>query len=391
MNLILVLLAAPLLLATTYLLLLTVLSGRRSAPICAQRDQKFLIIVPAHDEAAGIARTVESLKSLDWPADQFRTLVIADNCSDDTASIAREAGAQVLERSDANLRGKGYALKLAYEHALEESWADAVVVIDADTDTSPLMLRAFAARLEQGAGAVQAFYGVRNPMASWRTRLSTIALAIFHRLRGRGRERLGLSSGLRGNGMCFALEALRKVPHRAFSLVEDLEYGIELGRAGIRVWYADEAEVLADMVSGEKAARSQRERWEGGRLRMAQTHGPRLLADALRQRSAVLLDLAADVLTPPLGYIGLGSLLLVLLAFGLLMLQLVSVVVALIAVVPLLIVLLHVARGVSLSGLGLRAWLDIAMAPFYVLWKLSLMLRRKAGKKDDWIRTQREP
>ena len=98
--------------------------------------------------------------------------------------------------------------------------------MDADTLVSPNLLRAFAARLDAGAAAVQARYGVRNPDASWRTRLMAIAFALFHDLRSLGRERLGLSAGLRGNGMCFSTRLLREVPHQAFSVVEDLEYGL---------------------------------------------------------------------------------------------------------------------------------------------------------------------
>ena len=389
-DVLLLVLSAPLLVISAYLLLLTVLSGKPAVPARQEPQTRFLVIVPAHDEAAGIGRTVKSLFALDWPAELRRVLVVADNCADNTAAIARAAGAEVVERTDANLRGKGYALQLAYEIATRESWAHAVVVIDADTDTDPGLLRAFAARIRAGAQAVQAFYGVRNPRASWRTRLVTIALAIFHRLRGRGRERLGVSSGLRGNGMCFTLETLRVVPHNAFSLVEDLEYGVALGRAGIRVWYADEAEVRADMVATEQASRSQRQRWEGGRLHFARQNGAPLLLQALRERSPLLLDLAADVLTPPLGYFGLGAGVLALIAIVAWTWAGVANVVLLLACVPLAVLLVHLARGVSLSGLGARAWLDLAAAPVYVLWKISLLLRRRAGASGAWVRTKRE-
>lgn len=382
------LLAAPLLLASGYLLLLTLLSGAPMRPARAQEKVRFLLLVPAHDEAAGIERTVRSLLALDWPAVLRRVLVIADNCADDTAKLARAAGAQIIERTDTSLRGKGYALQLAYDTAITEGWADAVVVIDADTDCDAGLLRAFAARIACGAQAMQAFYGVRNPRESWRTRLVTIALALFHRLRGRGRERLRVSSGLRGNGMCFTVETLRKVPHRAFSLVEDLEYGVALGHAGIRVWYADEAEVRADMVATEKAARSQRQRWEGGRMHFARAHGAALLCGAVRARSALLLDLAADVLTPPLAYLGLGAATLAGAAGLLWSLAGLAATTAMIASIPLAILFVYLARGVSLSGLGARGWIDLVAAPLYVLWKLTLLLRR-AGPAGTWVRTER--
>ncbi|MGH8518099.1 MAG: glycosyltransferase family 2 protein, partial [Panacagrimonas sp.] len=302
-TILLLLLSVPVWLVAVYLLLLTLLSGRPSIPPRASQRPRFVVVVPAHDEAAGIARTVESLLALDWPADARRVCVVADNCSDRTAAIAREAGAEVFERHDVERRGKGYALEFAFARLLEPGGFDAVVVVDADTAVSLDLLKAFAARLERGAQACQAFYGVLNPMASWRTRLITIALAIFHRLRGRGREALGLSCGLRGNGMCFTQDTLVRVPHRAFSIVEDLEYGLLLGRAGIRVEYVDEAHVLGEMVSSAKSARSQRQRWEGGRAQMVSRYGWPILREAVRRKDRVLFDLALDVLIPPLGTI----------------------------------------------------------------------------------------
>src|SRR5690606_22233480 len=110
----------------------------------------FDIVVPAHNEASGIGRTLASLRAIDWPRDRFRILVVADNCTDNTAAIARNAGAHVLERQDEHRRGKGHALAFAFEASRRDALADAVVVVDADTGVSPNLLEAFATRLEQG-------------------------------------------------------------------------------------------------------------------------------------------------------------------------------------------------------------------------------------------------
>ncbi|HEY0092946.1 MAG TPA: glycosyltransferase family 2 protein, partial [Archangium sp.] len=282
-DLLLVLLALPVLAATGYLLLLTFLSGEKEAPPRVAPRLKFDIIIPAHNEEAGIARTVSNLSRVDYPVELRRIVVVADNCSDATAERAREAGATVLERHNKELRGKGYALQLAFERSLADGFADAVVVVDADTEVTPNLLHAFGLRLEAGAQAVQAHYGVLNPNASWRTQLMAVSMALFHKVRSLGRERLGASCGLRGNGMCFTHAIIRQVPHDAFSIVEDLEYGIRLGQAGQRVHYAWEAEALGEMVSGEKASRSQRRRWEGGRAAMMRKFGPPLLGEGLRK------------------------------------------------------------------------------------------------------------
>src|SRR5262249_2668033 len=132
------------------------------------------------------------------------------------------------------------------------------------------------------------------------------AKAAFHIVRSRARERLGLSCGIRGNGWCVTHALLAKVPYRAFSLTEDLEYGIELGMAGYRVAYADEAHADAEMVSGERDSRKQRQRWEQGRFSLVRTKTLPLLRQAIVGRSRVCLDLALDLMVLPLSYVVLN-------------------------------------------------------------------------------------
>jgi 1,2-diacylglycerol 3-beta-glucosyltransferase len=375
--------------AVGYLSALVALSGKPKVP-APSAARRFRVVVPAHDEQAGIGETVRSLLALDYPRDMFGVQVVADNCADGTAQAAREAGADVLERTDVERRGKGYALLHAFERLPAD--VDAVVVIDADTLVSPNLLRAFSARLERGAAAVQADYAVRNPEKSWRTRLMAIAFGSFHIVRSRGRERLGLSAGLRGNGMCFTREILQQVPHDAFSIVEDVEYGIRLGEQGCRVHYADEAHVYGEMVSSAASATSQRKRWEGGRKALAKAHALRLLKKGLLERNKVLLDLGLDLLVPPLSTLAVSA------AAG----GVAAVSLALVFdgaawfAVPLWGAALggiavYVLRGWSVSGTGLRGLRDLALAPSYVVWKLTLGRARAESKSDaDWVRTTRE-
>ncbi|MBF8293307.1 MAG: glycosyl transferase, partial [Steroidobacteraceae bacterium] len=157
-NLILFVLALPATAVSLYLLILTLLSHAPPVALRSSRRLRFDVIVPAHNEAAVIEGVVASLRKLDWPADGFRVLVIADNCSDSTAVLARAAGAEVLERRDTEHRGKGYALAYAFQASQAHGWAYAVVVVDADTEVSANLLEAFAARIENGAAVIQAHY-----------------------------------------------------------------------------------------------------------------------------------------------------------------------------------------------------------------------------------------
>ena len=387
-NLFMIALAVPATAISLYLLLLTLLSRAPSGILRSSQRMCFDVIVPAHDEAAQIEGVVASLRKLRWPADGFRVLVVADNCSDSTALLAAAAGAQVLERHDADRRGKGYALAFAFRASQAQGWADAVVVVDADTEVSTNLLEAFAVRIENGANAVQAHYAVLNSHASWRTRLMTIALASFHRVRSRARERLGLSCGIRGNGWCVTHRVLGQVPYLAFSRTEDLEYGIDLGLAGHRVEYADEAHVAAMMVAGEQAARTQRQRWEGGRMQLVRSKTLSLLQAATGQGDRVCLDLAIDLLVLPLSYVALNVLALIVLASIGLVWDPSMRGWVLLGFACAAAVFIYVLRGWQLSGVGVRGLLDLGRAPFYVLWKLVQMVRPHDAV--EWVRTKRE-
>lgn len=380
--------AIPAVFSCGYLLLFTVLSAPNPVPPTSSKRLRFDVIVPAHNESAVIERTVASLLKLDWPRDRFRPIVVADNCSDDTAALARAAGATVLERFNTELRGKGYALDHAFSASRREGWADAVVIIDADAEVSPNTLEAFACRIERGAQAMQVHYGILNPMASWRTRLLTIAKASFHIVRSRARERLGLSCGIRGNGWCVTHRLLVEVPYKAFSLTEDLEYGITLGLAGHRVHYADEAHSDADMVTSSATAGKQRQRWEDGRFALIREKTSTVLKAAIARRSKVCLDLACDLLVLPLSYVALNAVALTALAIvGLRLAPALGKVWLWLGLGCTVSIVLYVLRGWQLSGLGRQGLIDLARAPFFIAWKVVLMLRRRDS---GWVRTDRE-
>jgi cellulose synthase/poly-beta-1,6-N-acetylglucosamine synthase-like glycosyltransferase len=381
-------LAVPATLACLYLLVQTLMSAALPAAARSARQLRFDIIVPAHNEAAAISHTVTNLQGLDWPTDRYRILVIADNCTDATAALAAKAGATVLERVDPALRGKGYALLAGFKRSRDDAWADAAAVVDADAEVSPNLLEAFAARIDHGAHAVQVHYGVLNPWGSWRTRLLTVAMAAYHVVRSRTRERQRVSCGVRGNGWCVTHQLLNEVRYEAFSLAEDIEYGIAIGLAGYRVHYAGEADASQDMTASPQAARKQRQRWEHGRFQLIRSRTLPLLRAAWQRRSAVCLDLALDLLVLPITYVALNV--------GLL------VIVALLAAwwhpgfMPwvwfslgcVLVLVAYVLRGWQLSGTGARGLLDLLGAPVFVIWKMLLMLSRH--QSGEWVRTERK-
>lgn len=382
--------ALPVLAVSAYLAVLAAAARNRPSAAAGRSTLRFDVIIPAHNEEIDIADTVRSVLAMDYPPRLFRVLVVADNCTDRTAEVAADAGAQVLVRHAPALRGKGYALGYALERTLADGFADAAVVIDADSVVSANLLAALSAHIASGARALQVDYGVRNPESSWRTRLMHLAFTAFHTLRSLARERFGVSCGLRGNGMAFTTDLLRAVPPRAFSIVEDVEYGIALGLAGVRVRYVAEAQVRGTMCDGETSSRSQRRRWEQGRSALAKQYAVRLLIESLRRRDPLLLDLAVDLIVPPLGTIA------AVVASGILACGL-----AVLSGVPLRLapwlwtlsaagLAMYVGRALALSGTGWRGLVDLLQVPAYVVWKLLLPVLGRARGSEEWVRTARE-
>jgi hypothetical protein len=180
---------------------------------------------------------------------------------------------------------------------------------------------------------------------------------------------------------------LDKAPYHAYSLTEDLEYGIDLGMAGFRVAYADEAHSDAEMVTDEKVAGTQRRRWEDGRFHLIRSRTIPLLFTAIRRADPVCLDLALDLMVLPLSYVALNVLLLTVCALIAVHWHLAQFAWLWLALACVASLLAYVLRGWQLSGIGARGFFDLARAPVFLTWKVLLMLRpRKAG----WVRTDRE-
>lgn len=340
------------------------------------------VVIPAHNEQATIADCVRSLRQADLPdaAAAVDLYVIADNCTDDTALVARDAGARVLERNNAVQRGKGYALDYAFTHLLELGY-DCMLVVDADTQVASNFLMASVGALRNGEQAVQARYLVLNATETMRSRLMRVALLAFNLVRPLGRDRLGLSAGILGNGFGLRRETLLALPYLATSIVEDLEYHLALVRSGRRVAFLNQTAVYGEMPVNTKDVKSQRSRWEGGRFRMLTTSAPSLCSDVLKGRLRCLEPLL-DLLLLPLAFH---------VFFLILALSAPLPIVRDIGLAGTLIVMLHLATAIVAGGGGWRDAAILALAPFYVLWKIMLIpnLLRSARSGESWVRTGR--
>ena len=371
------------------------LSGRRPgrAPTAGGRS-RFLIVIPAHDEKGVIASTVRSCRELEYPPGLVSIWVIADNCTDATAREAREAGASVVERHDPDLRSKGHALEYFFTHVPEgrpDSGYDAAVLNDADTWVDPKLLSAFDAGLAEGKDWIQGYYTVRNPDASWRTRMMTYAFSLANGVWMLGLERLGLGVGLKGNGMCFSGRGLRRFPWRAYGLVEDMEFALMLRARGERVRFLPEARVLGEMVSrGGPGAASQRRRWEAGRRALRGKFAGTLARSGAIGAYHKLMYLL-DLFFPPLVTLALGLAAASTIALvGAAVAGPDAVVAGLLAVQAAMagLLVLYAMSPTIVMDLPVRYLASLLALPYYAAWKLAVAAGRKPK---GWVRTPREP
>jgi hypothetical protein len=361
------------------------------APDTSQRPStRLIVLVPAHDESALIARCVRSLRDQSYPRSLYQVVVIADNCTDDTAARATEAGADVvLERLAPEARGKGHALRWAMDRLIPDPTVDAFAVVDADSIADHAFLSRLVQPLHAGARAVQG-ESLLDAGADGSGSLRVSAFLLINRVRPAGRAVLGLPmTHLAGNGMLLTRELLCEKPWEAYTSAEDLEYSLDLHVDGIRIVYASGAVLRSPAAPNGHAAAQQQLRWEGGKLHLARMRLPGLVARAVRERWPALLGVAVDLAVPPIGWLTAAAL------AG-------SVVVGTLAAVtplplwtltPWLVGLcsipLSVLIGLRAADAPASAYRALLRAPLLVLRKPLGAARLLRFRGDTWVRTER--
>ncbi len=384
-----------------YLGLLTLAGVRRpGSPTVGDRTTRFAIVVPAHDEAAVISDTLRSFDTLDYPRAAYDVHVVADNCTDTTAEIVREHGWHVHERHDLGDPGKGPALNWLFDRIDADLELDfeVVVVVDADTVLDSGFLAAMDRAFADGAEVAQGFYSVRDPGDSTSAGIRYAALACRHHLRPLGRNRLGASCGLYGNGMAFQRDILRR---RRWSghLVEDAEFQMELLLGdGVLVRYVPDARLEAEMPGTLDGATSQNERWERGRIELARRSVPRLVRalPTARGRRIAYLDAIADHVIPPLSLVvvlqGVGTAASVGAAFATLRGDRNEKFTrrAIVHVGTLVLLGTHVVAALRTVTAPPSVYRSLTKAPSMIIWKVGLWSNALRSKNEVvWRRTKR--
>lgn len=362
---------------------------RRRLVLMGSRN-RFLVLVPAHDEEETLGSLLGSIATADYPSKLVDVAVIADNCTDRTAAVARAAGVECLERSDTEATGKGHALDWAMRLLAEQGGrgCDAFVILDADSVIEPGFFAALDRELQGRPGILQAHYAVLNPRQTAFTAISTLAFSLQQYVKPLGRRVLGLSPRLLGNGMAFPASLLAE-GWGATSISEDLNYFVELLLRGHRTRLVPDAVVRAEMPATRGMARSQRVRWEKGRMLALREQVPRLLGASLRRRDIVLADAAFDIAIPP--FTVLTTEVLAIGALGTWVPALRPAFSVQMWTWVLLLLVVYVMTGAYLVRLSPALLAkSILTAPVFLVWKLWIQAVALVGLRDRrWVRTPR--
>jgi cellulose synthase/poly-beta-1,6-N-acetylglucosamine synthase-like glycosyltransferase len=352
---------------------------------CVRR--RLAVLVPAHNEGAGILPTLADIQSQLSPGD--RLLVIADNCTDDTAVVARTAGAVVVERRDMEKLGKGYALDFGLRH-LSLDPPEIVIFVDADCRVEPGTIDRLALTSVATGRPVQALHIMTSPNKSLvNNQVAEFAGRVKLSLRQLGLSALRAPCMLMGTGMAIPWDVVLLADFTSGSIVEDLRLGLELTLAGYSPIYCPSACVTSEFPSSIKGARIQRKRWEQGHIDMILNDALRLFCLAIARRNWRLLALTLDLTVPPLSLLvmlvaGVFSVTLMAALFG------VSSVALVISTATLLLFLVAIFLAWLKCGRDVLPVSAIFLIAPYVVGKLGLYRQALAGKADaQWNRTDR--
>ena len=354
---------------------------RKSSFDSGSTGRRFALVVPAHNEETTVLNTLKSLAKLDYPGELYEVFVIADNCQDATADVARKFRCTVWERTDPEHRSKGHALSWAFERIPGKY--DAVVVVDADSEANSELLAEFS-RAYNPSVALQGLY-LQSSGSGAASTASYVASVLNNGLKSWGRERLGCSAGLGGNGMCFPRDILREVPWKRFGLAEDMEYHLDLVLSGRRVRFVPGARVDAEAPGNFESLQSQRSRWEGGRTEVFWRFTRPLIARATTKRDFNSLEALLSYAAPPFSFTVSASLFC--LTYGLLRRSVSN---GTVGALGLIASAVAVLRALSLVRAPTKVYLYLPTLPLFVAWRTYLTLRSIfPGKEREWRRTER--
>ena len=263
----------------------------KEKPLIKNKKHKFMMILPAHNEASVIGALVESLQALDYPKELYDIYVIADNCTDNTAQIAKDLGAIVYERFDEKRKTKGFAMQWFLNQKIKENADyDAFCVFDADNVVDKNFLNAMNKKLCQGEEIVQGYRDIKNPADSWISAGYALFYWMMNRFYHLARYNLGLSPLINGTGFMVDFNLIKPTGWDTITLTEDIEFSLKNIAKGRKLGWATDAMVYDEQPTEFKQSWSQRSRWTVGHLQCMKYYTKDLAEGVLEYRTLMNFD-----------------------------------------------------------------------------------------------------
>lgn len=347
---------------------------------------RLAVLVPAHNESSVVVATLKSI--LPQLREGDRLLVVADNCSDDTAELVRATGAEVVERSNEQQRGKGYALDFGVRHLAGDA-PDVLIIVDADCCVGEGSIERLAICCMESGRPIQSLDLMRAPEGSGlKVQIAEFAWCVKNLVRPTGWARLGLPCQLMGTGMAFRWRDLPLIDLASGHIVEDMKMGLDFCRSGMPPLFCPDALVTSYFPRSDEGLTTQRTRWEHGHLGVI-LETPKWFVESIRRGNWNLLAMTLDLLVPPLALLALilGA------AFALawLVFFLCGVLEpALIATAGMAMLGVAVLLAWRQFGRGILSFSTLLYAPFYALKKIPLYLGFLIKRQVEWVRSKRD-
>ena len=263
----------------------------KEKPLLVDKKHKFMAIIPAHNEEAVIGNLLESLNKQDYPKELLDIYVIADNCTDNTAAIARDLGAIVYERNDPTKKTKGYAMQWFLAKKIEENADyDAFFVFDADNIVTPNFTMEMNKKLCQGEEVVQGYRDIKNPSDTWVTAGYALFYWTMHRFYHLARYNIGLSPLLNGTGFMVKFDVVKEKGWNTKTLTEDIEFSLINIIEGRKLGWATDAIVYDEQPLGFKQSWTQRTRWSVGHIQCFKLYVKDLAQSVVKHKKIMNFD-----------------------------------------------------------------------------------------------------
>lgn len=343
----------------------------------------FVILMPAHNEELVITKAIQSI--LPQLSNSKQLLVITDNCSDNTASIAKELGANVIERFDTTRRGKGYALDFGLQF-LKDNPPQVVLIIDADCIISSGTIEKLVRACVNYQRPIQALYLMESQVnPSLKARVASFAWLVKNKVRPLGAKVINMPCQLMGTGMAFMWNDIVSSNLANGHIVEDMKLGVDMARLNKAPLFLEDALVTSVFPPSQEATNTQRARWEHGHLSVILTESPSLLIEAIKTKNIQMLGMTLDLIVPPLAMLTMMNVILFVICYHL------TIQPALFVVFLSLIALtMSIVLAWYKFGRDIISFKQLCYAPLYAITKLPLYIKFFLNRQVEWVRSKRD-